>query len=83
MRGTKAKAMRRYVRERFPFLSATTLYRKGLHGFSQAVVAPECQRAVYLKTKSAYKRARIKDTDAWRRYVRTKHSSTNAGPSCI
>ena len=67
MRGTKAKAMRKYVRDTFPFLSASPLYRRrGTLG--TAVLAEQCQRAMYMRIKRAYKSARINATDSWRRY---------------
>lgn len=62
MRGSKAKAMRKYVRTQFPFLSAAPLYSLAAYGTSTAVLTPQCQRSMYQKIKRAYKAARINGT---------------------
>ena len=58
MRGTKAKAMRKYVRKTFPFLSAAPLYRLVEYGTQTAVLTPQCQRHMYQHIKRGYKAAR-------------------------
>jgi hypothetical protein len=68
MRGTKAKAMRKYVRKQFPFLSASPLYTLGEYGSQTAVLTPQCQRHAYQKIKRAYKIARRTNSNKWRRY---------------
>jgi hypothetical protein len=68
MRGKKAKAMRRYTRERFPFLSQEAIYRLGEYGTQTVVLAEQCQRAVYQKIKRSYKISRIHNTTIWRDY---------------
>ena len=68
MRGVKAKAMRRYVKERFPFLSASPLYRIGRYGTVQVVLAEQCQRSMYKLVKKAYKEARRSNRKTWRNY---------------
>ena len=62
MRGTKAKAMRKYVRTTFPMLSAAPLYRLAGYGTQTAVLTPQCQRSMYQRIKRAYKEARINGT---------------------
>ena len=67
MRGTKAKAIRKYVREQFPFLSTSPLYRRrGTHGTAE--LAEQCARAMVQKIKRAYKRGRTEQTATWRKY---------------
>lgn len=67
MRGSKAKAIRKYVREKFPFLSAKPLYE--LNEMSgNTVLAQQCQRHVSQRIKTSYKRARSNSSQSWRRY---------------
>jgi len=68
VRGTKAKAMRKYVRKQFPFLSASPLYTPEGYGKRTVVLAQQCQRDMYQKIKAAYKRSRTDSTDMWRNY---------------
>ena len=63
MRGTKAKAMRQYVRKTFPMLSAASLYRLEGYGTQTAVLTPQCQRSMYQRIKRAYKEARRNGTN--------------------
>jgi hypothetical protein len=64
MRGTKAKAMRQYVRKNFPFLSAAPLYRLDGYGTQTAVLTPQCQRSMYQRIKRAYKEAHRNGTNS-------------------
>lgn len=68
MRGTKAKAMRRYVEEQFPFLSTTPSHELARRDTIQVVLSNTCQRGVYQKVKAAYKLAKRNNTNTWRRY---------------
>ena len=68
MRGTKAKAIRRFVKERFPFLSETPLYMKGPHGEAQVILAEQCQRKIVKQTKRTYKEAKRTNHKKWRKY---------------
>lgn len=54
MRGTRAKAIRRHVRTRYPFLSTDSLYMK--RGDGVIVLAQQCQRALTQAIKRRYKR---------------------------
>ena len=68
MRGTKAKAIRKYVRKQFPFLSTTALYRLESGASSTMVLVEQCQRSMYKGIKKAYKQNKTNATDSWRRY---------------
>jgi hypothetical protein len=54
VRGSKAKAMRRYVRVTYPYLSEDSLHQYNEVGVCTLV--PMCQRALYQHMKRQYKR---------------------------
>jgi hypothetical protein len=68
MRGTKAKAIRRFVKERFPFLSETPLYMRGPHAEDQVILASQCQRKLVKETKRSYKISKRTNNEKWRKY---------------
>jgi hypothetical protein len=53
MRGTVAKAIRRYVRETYPFLSEKPLHIRLPNG--QIKLAPQCQRERVQELKRLYR----------------------------
>jgi len=60
MRGTKAKAIRRYVRETYPYLSVDNLHQADERGTIK--LAPMCRRALSQHMKRQYKKL-FKRTD--------------------
>lgn len=83
MRGTKAKAMRKSVRDRFKHLAEVPLYRakkvpsRRSHTgtATQVVLDDRCQRSLYKKMKRAYKKHREYNTPTWRRYLNERSNA--------
>ena len=57
MRGRLAKAIRRYVRETYPFLSTTPGYNREYEG-GPVTLDPRCQRFMSQGMKRSYKKRR-------------------------
>ena len=69
MRGSKAKAIRKYVRDTWPFLSTTPLYKSSGFGRQPTVtLAEQCQRKLYQDTKRGYKLSQRLNNIYWRKY---------------
>lgn len=56
MNGKRAKSIRRYVAETFPYLSDTSMYSAGPRG--EVVLNNLCKRSTYQSIKRAWKKAK-------------------------